>query len=48
MCVNKIKFENCYKNNHLRITFLKLHTMTMGQQFLSILGALAVDKIRKE
>ena len=39
MCVN-IKFKIAYKNNK---TFLKLHTMTIGQHFLAILGALAVD-----
>ena len=44
MCVN-IKFKTAYKNNK---TFLKLHTMTIGQHFLAILGALAVDKRRKK
>ena len=44
MCVN-IKLKTAYKNNN---TFLKLHTMTIGQHFLAILGALAVDKRRKE
>ena len=29
-------------------TFLKLHTMTIGQHFLAILCALAVDKRHKE
>ena len=49
MCVNQIKLKTAYKNNHLSIiTFLKLHTMTMGQHFLSILGVLANDKRRKE
>ena len=50
MCVNKIKLKTAYKNNHLSMscTFLKLHTMTIGQHFLAILGALAVDKRRKE
>ena len=35
MRVNKIKLKTAYKNNHLSIfTFLKLHTMKMGQHFL--------------
>ena len=29
-------------------TFLKLHTMTIGQHFWAILGVLAVDKRRNE
>ena len=33
---------------HEHNTFLKLHTMTMGQHILAIKGALAVDKRRKE
>ena len=51
MCVNKIKLKTAYKNNHLSIhcnTFLNLHTMTMGQHFLAILGVIANDKRRKE
>ena len=45
MCVN-IKLKTAYKNNN---TFLKLHTMTIGQHFFgNYLGALAVDKRRKE
>ena len=44
MCVN-INLKTAYKNNN---TFLKLHSMTIGQKFLAILGALAVDKRHKE
>ena len=44
MCVN-INMKTAYKNKK---TFLKLHTMTIGQHFFAILGALAVDKRRKE
>ena len=42
MCVNKIKLKTAKKHN----TFLKLHTMTMGQHLRG--GALAVDKRCKE
>ena len=43
------KVENCLlKQPFEHNTFLKLHTMTMGQPFLAILGVLAVDKCRKE
>ena len=48
MCVNKIKLKTAYKKTFEHNTFLKLHTMTMGQHFLAILGALAVNKRRKE
>ena len=49
MCVNKIKLKTAYKKQPFEHnTFLKLHTITMGQHFLAILGALAVDKRRKE
>ena len=44
MCVN-IKLKTAYKKNN---TFVKLHTMTIGQHFLAILGTLAVEKRRKE
>ena len=44
MCVNKMKLKTAHKSN----TFLKLHTMTMGQHFWQIFGAPAVDKRRKE
>ena len=43
--VCQYKFKTAYKNNK---TFLKLHTMTIGQHFVAILGALAVDKRRKK
>ena len=48
MCVIKIKLKTAIKQPFEHNTFLKLHTMTMGQHFLAILGALAVDKRRKE
>ena len=50
MCVNKIKLKTAYKKQPFQHnTFLKLHTMTIGQHFfLAILGALAVDKRRKK
>ena len=44
MCVNKIKLKTAFEHNK----FFKLHTMTMGQHFLAILGVLAVDKRCKE
>ena len=45
--INKV--ENClYKQPFEHNTFLKLHTMTMGQHFLASFGALAVDKRRNE
>ena len=49
MCVNKIKLKTAYRKQPFEhCTFLKLHTMTMGQHFVAVLGALAVDKRRKE
>ena len=49
MCVNKTKLKTAHKKQPFEFnTFLKLHTMTMGQHFLAILGLLAVDKRRKE
>ena len=42
MCVNKILLKTAYKNSHLSI----LHTMSMGQHFWAILGA--IDKRSKE
>ena len=48
MCVNKIKLKLLLKQPFEHNTFLKLHTMTMGQHFWVILGELAVDKRRKE
>ena len=49
MCVNRIKLKTAYKRQPFEhYTFLKLHTMTMGQHFLAILGAIAVDKRHKE
>ena len=37
--------KTAYKNKK---NILKINTMTIGQHFLAILGALAVDKRRKE
>ena len=49
MCVNKIKLKTAYKKQLFEhTTFLKLHTMTMGQHFLAIFGVLAVNKRRKD
>ena len=49
MCVNRIKLKTANKKQPFEHnTGLKLHTMTMGQHFWAILGALAVDKRRKE
>ena len=55
MCVNKIKFKSAYKNNHLSLirehsrTFLKVHTMRMGQLFLAILGhLLLINAVRND
>ena len=43
------KVENClYKQTFEQNTFLKVHTMTMGQHFWAIFGVLSVDKHRKE
>ena len=49
MCVNKIKLKIAFLKQPFEYnTFLKLHTMVMGQHFLAILRALAVDKRRKK
>ena len=49
MCVIKIKLKIAYKKQPFEYnTFLKLHTMAMGQHFPAISGALAVDNRRKE
>ena len=48
MCVNKIKLKTAYNNNHLSIIQSKITYYDDGTAFLAILGALAVDKCRKE
>ena len=48
MCVNKIELKLHIKQLFEHNTFLKLHTLTMGQHFFAFFGILAVDKRRKE
>ena len=51
MYVNKILLKTAYKNNHLSKiqSFLKLHSMSMGQHSLVILGHfLLINVVRKD
>ena len=46
MCVNKIKLKTAYKKQPFEHNkFLKLDTKTMGQHFLALFVALAVDNV---
>ena len=48
MCVNKVKMKTAYENNHLSIMHSKHYILWRWDSIFGNLGALAVDKRRKE